>query len=82
MPEYPPRFGLARSLNLQHLAALQPHETRVGKIKGDGEPEDAIGVEELLRQPNMWQRDDTACFEFAMKTLDPARHQSALQLQR
>ena len=82
MPEYPPAFRLARTLNLQHLAALQPHEARVGKIKGNGEPEDAIGVEELLRQPSMGQRDDIACLQFAMKPLDPARHQSAFELQR
>ena len=39
VPKYSPRFGLTRSLHLQHLAALQPHQARVCQIEGDGEPE-------------------------------------------
>ena len=82
MPEYPPAFGLARSLDLQHLAALQPHQARMCEIEGNGEPEHAIRVEELLRQPGMRQRDDVVRLQLAMQTLDPARHQRAFQLQR
>ena len=69
MSEDPPGLGLACSLNLQHLTALQPHEARMGQIEGNGKPKHAIGVEELLRQPNMGQGDDIVRLEFAMKTL-------------
>jgi hypothetical protein len=69
MSEYPTGLGLARSLNLQHLTALQLHEARVGKVKGNGEPKHAIGVEELLRQPNMGQGGDIVRLELTMKAL-------------
>ena len=82
MSKYASGFGLASSLNLQHLTALQAHEARMGKIEWYGESKNAIRGEELLRQPNMRQRDDVASLEFAMKTLDPPSHQRPLQFQR
>jgi hypothetical protein len=82
MSEYASCFGLAGSLNLQHLTALQAHEARMGKIKWYGKSKDPIRGEELLRQPNMGQRDDVARLEFAMQTPDPPSHQGAFQLQR
>lgn len=54
----------------------------MGKIKGNGETKYAIRVEELLRQPSMGQGHDAVRLEFAMKTLDPARHQGAFELNR
>ena len=82
VPKYSPRFGLTRSLHLQHLAALQPHQTRVCQIKWDREPKHAVRIEELLGQPDMGQRNDAVRLQFTMQTLDPARHQGAVQLQR
>jgi hypothetical protein len=52
------------------------------EVKRNGEPEDAIGAEELLRQPGMGQRGDVVRLELAMKPMNPTRHQGALQLQR
>jgi hypothetical protein len=69
MSEYPTGFGLACSLNLQHLTALQQHQAWMGQIKGNGKPKHAIRVEELLRQPDMGQGDDIVRLEFTMKTL-------------
>jgi hypothetical protein len=80
VPEDAPTFGLARSFDLQHLATLQPHQTRMGQIERQGEAEHTIRIEELLRQPDMRQRDDVVRSKFAVQAPDPARHQRALQL--
>ena len=82
VPENAPAFGLARTFDLQHLAALEPHQARMGEIEGNGEPEHAVGIEKLLRQPGMRQRDDVVRLQFAMQPPHPARHQGAVQLQR
>jgi hypothetical protein len=46
----------------------------MGGKEENGEPKDAIQVEEILRQPNMWQRNDVVRLVFSVKPLDPARH--------
>ena len=82
VPEYPSAFRLARPLDLQHLAALQPHQAGMREIEGNGEPEHAIGVEEFLRQPGMRQRDDVVRLQLAMQSLHPALHQRAFKSER
>ena len=52
----------------------------MGQIEGQGEAEHAIRIEELLRQPDMRQRDDVVRSKFAVQAPDPARHQRAFQL--
>ena len=81
VPENPPAFRFSRTFDLQHLRTLEPHEARMREIEGNGKPEDAVGTEELLRQPGMGQRDNVVDLQLAMQPPDPARHQGAFELQ-
>src|SRR6185295_8722607 len=48
MPKDPSAFRLASTFDLQHLAALEPHEARMCEIERNGEPKHTIRVEDFL----------------------------------
>ena len=50
------------------------------EIERNSEPEHAVGIEELLRQPGMGQRDNVVGLQLAMQPPHPARHQGAFKL--
>src|SRR5262249_8353877 len=77
MPQDSSTFGLASPFHLEHLAALQPHQSGVRKVKRNREPEHAIRTEELLRQPGMRWCEDFARLWFGERALPPPRHQGA-----
>ena len=77
VPENPPTLGLAGAFDLQHLAPLEAHEAGMREVERNGEAENAIRAEELLRQPGM-QGDDTARLQPRGAGALPPRHHRAL----
>src|SRR5262245_32918650 len=64
VPKYSQTFVAGASFDLQHLAALKPHQTRVGKIERDRYAGNAVWREPVVRKPDMRTEGNIPPIEF------------------
>jgi|SRR5262249_29668508 len=67
VPKYSQTLVVGASFDLQHLAALKPHQTRVGKIEGDRYTGNAVRREPVVRKPDVWTEGDIPPIEFGIQ---------------
>src|SRR6476661_1958250 len=63
-------FGVAPSLNFQHLLTLQLHKSRMRQVERDRNAWNTIRGEPLFREPHMWFETNTTIVELTVKPLD------------
>ena len=69
------------ALHLEHHLALQPHESRVGQVEGDGDSRHLVGREPLLGEPVVGAKPEAPGRELVVEGVDPLQERSALNRQ-
>ena len=65
----PQALAASAALDLEHLLALQPPQTRVGEVKRDRNARNAGRREPLLRKPDVRTESQAAPFELGVDLL-------------
>src|SRR3984893_12931144 len=70
------------TLRLQHQSTLQSDQAGVREIERDGEPDNVVRVEPLLRKPDRWPYSYSAIGEFSKHLLGSLIDQSSFEPDR
>ena len=75
-------FCVGATFHFQHLFAFEFHQARVGQVKGNRNPGNAIRREPLFGKPDVRLESNAAIIQFAVETLNVRFEERAFNLER